>query len=217
MKMKYQDIFQALKGVGDIDLSSLVLPVAETGFALYPINCNPGCVDKVVVSMLTEARNRNRDSFLTYFEATPERTFQWIVSSVAKDSTRILFALRDIGTKELYGYMGLAYGDARGTRIEGDAIVRFSDTGRPGLMRAAFLSLVEWVMVDIGIKEVWVRVRSSNPAVTFYNQCGFSVEFDAPLYEVNGSRGELEELSETPLKDHAIVSADSLFHMKYHC
>ncbi|TDV91133.1 acetyltransferase (GNAT) family protein [Halomonas alkaliantarctica] len=214
--MKYQDIFQALKGVGDIDLSALALPVAETDFALYPINCNPDCVDEIVVSMLTEARNRNRDSFLTYFEATPERTFHWITSSVAKDNTRILFALREVGTRELYGYMGLAYGDAGGGRIEGDAIVRFSDISRPGLMRAAFLSLVEWVMIDIGIKEVWVRVRSSNPAVKFYNQCGFSVEFEAPLYEINGSLGELVELSETPLQNYAVTSDDSLFYMKYH-
>lgn len=78
-------------------------------------------------------------------------------------------------------------------------------------MRAAFLSLVEWVMIDIGIKEVWVRVRSSNPAVKFYNQCGFSVEFEAPLYEINGSLGELVELSETPLQDYAVTSDDSLF------
>ncbi|WGI24892.1 GNAT family N-acetyltransferase [Halomonas alkaliantarctica] len=213
--MEYRDIFQALKGVGDMNLSSLALPVAETGFALYPINCNPAHVDKIVVNMLTEARNRSRDSFLTYFEATSERTFQWITSNVANDSTRILFALREIGKRELYGYMGLAYGDASGARIEGDAIVRFSDTNRPGLMRKAFLSLVEWVITDIGIKEVWVRVRSSNPAVNFYNQCGFSVEFEMPLYEINGSMGVLEELSEVPLKDDAVMSADSLFHMKY--
>lgn len=213
--MSYQDIFQSLKGIGNINLSSLVLPVTETGFALYPINCNPDRVEDVVVRMLTEARNKYCDSFLTYFEATPERTFQWIVNSVAKESTRILFVLREVETNELYGYMGLAYGDADGARIEGDAIVSFSDTSRPGLMRAAFLSLVNWVMIDIGIKEVWVRVRSSNPAVKFYNQCGFSVEFEAPLYEIKGSLGELEELSEIPPHDYAVTSVDSLLYMKF--
>lgn len=213
--MKYQDVFQALKGIGDIDLSSLILPVAETGFALFPVNCNPDRVDKIVVGMLTEARNRNRDSFLTYFEATPERTFQWITSCFSNDSTRILFALREVETREIYGYMGLAYGDAEGTRIEGDAIVRFSEISRPGLMRAAFLSLVEWVIVDIGIKDVWVRVRSSNPAVKFYKKCGFSIEFEALLYEIKNSFGELEELNETPQQDHAVMSDDSLFYMKY--
>ncbi|WP_404375903.1 hypothetical protein [Vreelandella aquamarina] len=213
--MNYQDIFQALKGVGDIDLSSLVLLVAETGFALYPITCKSDCVDESIVDMLTKSRNINRDSFLTYFKATHERTLDWILGPVAKDSTRILFALKEIRTGKLYGYMGLAYGDAEGARIEGDAIVRFSDNVRPGLMRAAFLRLVEWVTNDIGVREVWVRVRSSNSAVKFYGQCGFLVEFEAPLYVVHGSFGNVEELSEAPLKGYSKISSDSLLYMKY--
>ena len=160
--MRYQDIFQSLKGLGNIDLSSLALPVYETGFALCPINCKPDRVEDSAITMLTEARNKYRDSFLTYFEANPERTFQWIVNSVAKENTRILFVLKDVETNELHGYMGLAYGDDVGARIEGDAIVSFSEVSRPGLMRAAFLRLVDWVMLDIGFNEIWVRVRSSN-------------------------------------------------------
>lgn len=213
--MNYQELFKCLKGVGEINLSSLALPVAETGFALYPMNCAPDAIDVENVNMLTMARNRNIDSFLTYFKATPERTKRWLAESVATDNTRILFALREIGSGVPYGYMGLAYGDEAGTRIEGDAIVRYSENIRPGLMREAFLRLIAWVKRDLGVKEVWVRVRSGNQAVRFYEKCGFVTELETPLYEVFGSSGELVELSVVKYSEVFKKSSEMLVHMRF--
>ena len=105
--MNYQDLFQCLKGVGLMDLSGFALPVSDTGYALYPINCSAGQIDHSIVTMLTNARNANSKSFLTFFTATPERTYKWLSNFVASDPTRILFALKEMRTHRLYGYMAL--------------------------------------------------------------------------------------------------------------
>lgn len=212
--MKYQEVFQGLKGIGSVDLSSLCLPVDGTEFVLAPVNCNSGKIDEDIVNMLTEARNFNADSFLTYFTATPQRTFRWIVDTVASDDTRILFAVRNLHTAALHGYMGLAHGDSTGDRIEGDAIVRFAAESRPGLMRKAFLRLVTWVKFELGLSEVWVRVLSDNPAIEFYKKCDFMVAETVPLFEVRAANGELLELSESRAGDLA-ESPRTLSYMRY--
>jgi RimJ/RimL family protein N-acetyltransferase len=212
--MNYQDLFQCLKGVGKFDLSGLSLPVQGTEYALYPVSCNADSIDEDIVDMLTTARNANTNSFLTFFIATNDRTREWLANSVAADSTRILFALKRLDTGSLYGYMGLAYGDAAGTRIEGDAIVRYSEQAEPGLMRTAFVQLVEWVRKGLGISEIWIRVLSDNPAVGFYQRCGFSLLSNAPLYETTNSTGEVEALTESS-SENTRPSSRSLAYMKY--
>lgn len=213
--MKYQELFQCLKGVGDLDLSSLCLPVEGTAYGLFPINCQAGRIDDHTVRMLTEARNSNSASFLTYFTATTERTAGWLAGAVARDPSRILFSVSNIESNYHYGYMGLAYGDPAGIRIEGDAIVRFAEKSEPGLMRSAFLCLVNWAKLDLGIGDVWVRVLSDNPAVGFYKLCAFSRVKETTLYETRGRHGELVELSETPTVDCAGESSRTLVHMRY--
>ena len=212
--MNYQDLFQCLKGVGKPDLSRLSLPVSGTKYALYPICCHAGKTDDAVISMLTAARNANANSFLTFFTATADRTRQWLVNSVASDSSRILFALKDIYSGRLYGYMGLAYGDALGSRIEGDAIVRYSEQTEPGLMRTAFMQLVEWVRKDLGIQEVWIRVLSDNPALGFYRRCSFESISVSPLYQTRNSDGVIKALTEFP-GGVAGLSSKTLIYMKY--
>lgn len=215
MKISYQDIFQCLKGVGEKDLSSFVLPVGGTAYALCPINCNPDKIDMGTVRMLTEARNENASSFLTYFTASPDKTLNWLAHTVANDDSRILFALVESGTGELYGYMGLAYGDSTGSRIEGDAIVRYRKTAEPGLMKKAFLQLIQWIRTDMGIEDVWVRVLADNPAVDFYKRCGFVIQQKVALYERHAPSGQLKELSELPMTADETLSKRSLVHMRY--
>jgi hypothetical protein len=212
--MNYQDLFQCLKGVGKLDLSGLSLPVSGTKYAFYPICCQSDKTDDAVIGMLTAARNANTSSFLTFFAATSDRTRQWLVNSVASDSSRILFVLKDIYSGGLYGYMGLAYGDALGSRIEGDAIVRYSEQTEPGLMRTAFMQLVEWVRKDLGIKEVWIRVLSDNPALGFYQRCSFESIYVSPLYEIRNSDGVIEALTES-VNSGSGLSSRTLTYMKY--
>lgn len=212
--MNYQDLFQCLKGVGKLDLSGLSLLVSGTSYALYPICCLAGKTDEAVIDMLTAARNANKNSFLTFFTATADRTRQWLVGSVARDSSRILFALKDVYSGGLYGYMGFAYGDSSGSRIEGDAIVKYSKMTESGLMRTAFMQLTEWVRNDLGIEEIWIRVFSDNPAIVFYQRCGFEPLSIAALYEIKNSDGEVEALTEKP-EEMLGLSSRTLTHMKY--
>jgi RimJ/RimL family protein N-acetyltransferase len=213
--MNHQDLFQCLKGVGTLDLSSLALPVNSTGYALYPIKCRAGETDQAVVDMLTKARNDNALSFLTFFTATPERTTAWLTDHVAADRSRILFALKESRTNKLYGYMGLAHGDGEAKKIEGDAIVRYADSIEPGLMRLAFLRLVEWTSNSLGFGEVWVRVLADNPAVEFYKRCGFVSASESRLYEVRGPRGTLAALTESCNGEELPISSRTLIYMKY--
>lgn len=213
--MYYRDLFQCLKGTGTMDLSSLAFPLAETSYMVCPVNCSPERIDQATVRMLTDARNANADSFLTFFKATPERTYRWLSDSVGKDGSRILFVIKRIEDNNLYGYMGLAYGDSAGERIEGDAIVRFQDKKEPGLMRRAFMHLVRWAKEDVGINEVWLRVLSDNPAIEFYKRCGFTVDSTVPLYEVRNRTGQLEALQEAAVTDNLVASRSSLTYLQY--
>ena len=212
--MKYQDLFQCLKGVGKIDLSDFSLPVPGGKYLLSPINCRLEESDRRIVEMLTASRNANTDRFLTFFDATPERTRDWLCNSVANDETRILFVLKEIETGALCGYMGLAYGDDRGERIEGDAIVKFASKTQPGFMRKAFTVLVEWASGCLGFKEVWVRVLSDNPAIAFYEKCHFIRVRDVQLYEVMNSQKVVQELTERS-NEGLLPSSRRLTHMKY--
>lgn len=211
--MKYQDLFQCLKGVGSIDLSDLMLEVEGTDYVLQPVNCCS--VDLEVAQMLTAARNENANSFLTFFEATADRTTKWLVDSVSADASRILFVLKNSKTRELYGYMGLAYGDEAGQRIEGDAIVRYSKRIEPGLMKAAFLRLIGWTTKALGFDLICLRVLSDNPAIDFYRKCGFKVVSEVSLYEVNDSAGKIVELTELPGQSRLKMSPRKLMHLNY--
>lgn len=213
--MNYQEIFQSLKGVTRPDLSSLCLPILGTQYHLAPIRCAASTLDYNVVKMLTVARNANTRSFLTTFEANDDRTANWLMHNVASDPTRILFALRSGDPIELYGYMGLAYADPTGTRIEGDAIVRSSGRVEKGLMGKAFLRLVDWAKFDLGFEDVWIRVLSDNPAIDFYRKCGFVPVKEVPLFEIRGADGSLEALTEQSEARMAGKSKRTLTHMRY--
>jgi len=191
----YQQIFSSLKGVSLPSLADFVLPVPGTQYVLSPICCDATIIDDKAVTMLTNARNMNASSFLSYFTATNERTRLWLISNVAKEQTKILFAVKHSLSGELYGYMGLAYGDSKGTYIEADAIVRYSEK-KSGLMSAAFTTLIEWTRFDVGIENIWVRVLADNPAIFFYEKCGFNIVKSMDLFMVLNDAKELIELKE---------------------
>lgn len=215
MNVNYQTIFQCLKGVGEIDLSGLSIPIPDFDFVLMPINCCPQRIDSEIIKMLTNSRNDNPMSFLTFFEATEERTLLWLSSLVAQDHSRILFCVRHIQSMRLYGYMGLAYGDEFGNKIEGDAIVRYAHVPIKNLMKTAFSRLISWVRDEIRISEIGLRVLSDNPAIGFYQQCGFNVVRVAPLFEIRDISGRLIELREKSNDSNSLLSQRTLSHMLY--
>jgi hypothetical protein len=111
--------------------------------------------------------------------------------------------------------MGLAFGTEDGKSIEGDAIVRYTQVQKPGLMKKAFTKLVNWIHDEIGIEQVWVRVLSDNPAVAFYQKCDFTCLYEKPLFEVRNELGQIIELTEENYKENHSLSSRTLTYMLF--
>jgi len=193
-KSSYRKLFSSLKRVGNDNLSSFALPVKNTGYELVPVACAEKHIDQEVVALLTEARNLNTTAFLTMFNATEERTRNWLSQTVAKEDNRILFMLQNMRKKNYYGYMGLAFGNSDGSYIEADAVVRIDKNMIHGLMKASLTRLLEWVRIDLKIASVGVRVLSDNPALKFYERCGFIKHKCQDLYDVKDASGQVVAL-----------------------
>lgn len=129
---------------------------------------NPDSTD---VARLTAWRNRHVRSFLTEFTATEARTRRWLVESVAKDDSRVLFMIED-GNGSIIGYIGLAFIDWSSKKGEVDAVVRGEQMQR-GVMSHAMKALINWGRRELGIKLFEVRVLADNPALAFYGKQGF--------------------------------------------
>jgi len=190
----YQKLFFSLKRMGNDNLSSFALPVKNTGYELVPVACAEKHIDQEVVALLTEARNSNTTSFLTMFNATEEGTRNWLSQTVAKEDNRILFMLQNMRKKNYYGYMGLAFGNNDGSYIEADAVVRIDQNMIHGLMKASLTRLLEWVRIDLNIASVGVRVLSDNPALKFYERCGFIKHKCQDLYDAKDASGQVVAL-----------------------
>ena len=158
-------------------------PVLEIGnppvALLRTVATRPGKLRPDDVRCLTEWRNRYVRSFLTEFVATEERTARWLTSVVGPSSDRILFML-DRPDGQTFGYMGLAFIDWERGYGEADAIVKGGDSP-PGTMTHALLSLLDWAKNKLGLNQIGVRVRSDNPALLFYQRCGFVEQHRCPL------------------------------------
>jgi RimJ/RimL family protein N-acetyltransferase len=171
---------QAIKQAA-CDASRLCLPAGRPPTVLLrPVSTTMGRLDAKDVKVLTEWRNRYVTSFLTEFQATEDRTADWLTHSVGPDGTRILFMVDGISDAITIGYMGLAFIDWDRHYGEADAIVRGLPAER-GVMRQALVALLTWAKESLGLTSFGVRVRSDNPAISFYAALGFHAVRRVPL------------------------------------
>ena len=131
------------------------------------------------VARLTEWRNRHVRSFLTEFEATPERTERWLRQIVAPRDDKILFMIDGLDGRP-FGYMGLDFIDWTARSGEADAVVR-GDAAVPGGMKDGLLTLMAWAGSQLGLRQMGVRVLSDNPGLEFYRKLGFVEQRRAAL------------------------------------
>jgi hypothetical protein len=134
------------------------------------------------VRRLTAWRNRFARSFLTEFEATGERTAQWLIKSVGTNPNKILFMIDDLNGSA-FGYMGLDFIDWDRGYGEADAIVRGGDAP-PGTMTMALHVVVNFARDQLGLSDLSVRVRSDNSALDFYRKAGSREVRRVPLRRV---------------------------------
>jgi GNAT superfamily N-acetyltransferase len=204
-----RELLVALKATTQGRRPVLVLPVGDPPIALLrPVVTSVGSLDSEDVSHLTEWRNRFRSAFLHEFEASTERTARWLRTVVGPDDSRLLFMIDDPGGRT-FGYVGLAFIDWKLGYGEADSVVRGRDAP-PGTMVQVVVELRRWARAQLGLRTLGVRVRSDNPALSFYRRVGFEEVRRTPLKAVAETDGV--RLVEALDLDLPVVE---LVHMRY--
>jgi RimJ/RimL family protein N-acetyltransferase len=171
MIMTNRTLFHELKKSAGSAIE-LVLPLGKPVEALLrPIATEKNKINSEDVRLLSEWRNTFVKSFLTEFHAHDERTTSWLTNAVANDPGKLMFMIDTLNGVSV-GHVGLGFINWETGYVEADAIVRGRDA-RKGLMKDALRLLLSWASESLGLDKAWVRVRSDNPAVHFYEKVGF--------------------------------------------
>lgn len=190
--------------------ADLVLPVGRPVEALLrPIATAADRINLDDARLLSEWRNRFVKSFLTEFVSHEARTADWLRGAVANDPGKILFMVDTLDGRSI-GHVGLGFIDWERGYVEADAIVR-GGQARPGLMTLALQALLHWARHGLGLERAWVRVRSDNPAVAFYQKAGFVEDKRVALTAATGADGQVT-WTEDP---QAGPDAPALVYMQY--
>jgi RimJ/RimL family protein N-acetyltransferase len=111
-----------------------------------------------IVQKLTDWRNRARESFLTRFTATADRTRDWLQNVVMADAGRLLFLIQvreqPIGQ---FGFKGLSAEEA-----ELDNLIRGERGGGMQLIPLAEVALVRWLFLSFEIARIRAFVLAHN-------------------------------------------------------
>jgi RimJ/RimL family protein N-acetyltransferase len=175
-----RDVLRAVKASASHPQPALCLPVGEPGIALLrPVVTRPGETSPADVHALTAWRNRFVHAFLSEFVATEQRTERWLAETVGPDDSRLLFMVDDLAGRTS-GYMGLAFIDWETGYAEADAVVRGADAPA-GLFTRALHTMWRWARTALGLSRFAVRVRSDNPATSFFEKAGFRERQRVPL------------------------------------
>jgi RimJ/RimL family protein N-acetyltransferase len=159
---------------------ALVLEVGHPVVAVVrPVRTERSGSLDIDARLVTAWRNRHRSAFLTEFQAEPERTQTWLREVVEPDPRRLLFMLEDLDG-HAFGHVGLNRIDLALHSAELDSVVRGEPAAR-GVMAACITALAGWASAELGITHLSLRVRSDNPAVSFYERIGFSRNRRVPL------------------------------------
>jgi RimJ/RimL family protein N-acetyltransferase len=127
--------------------------------------------DPQLAQHMARWRQQAMHAFLTRFEATPERTHQWLVERVVPDDTRILFLICDTDGRPVghYGVCHVGHDSA-----ELDNVLRGERAAHPQLMYFAELALLAWLRTELGIQDVYLHVLADNArAIALYESAGF--------------------------------------------
>ena len=207
--MKGRDLLNSVKAAASAP-PCLGIPVGKpTRAFLRPVITYGADEASEDVYRLSIWRNKFVTAFLTEFEATPERTARWLREAIANDDSRILFMVDDL-EGNTFGYIGLAFIDWDKSAGEADSVVRGA-RAEPGLMTEVLRTLLTWARGQLGLETIGVRVRSDNPALTFYEKFGFREIERVPL--VRSDRDNMVVWAEDPGHAPESPEAPHLVHM----
>lgn len=208
--MKGRDLLNSLKATAS-NPPCLGIPVGNPIKAflrpVITVNADESSED---VYYLSVWRNKFVSAFLTEFEATPQQTAKWLRELISKDDSRILFMIDDV-ENNTFGYIGLAFIDWDKNSGEADSVVR-GKTAVPGLMTEVMRTLLTWAQGQLGLETVGVRVRSDNPALSFYEKFGFQEIKRVPLSK--SQKDNMIVWTEDKENESASPEVPHLVHMK---
>lgn len=144
------------------------LKVAE----LHPLSMESMLLIEEISTYLTDWRNKSMKFFLTGFKATPERTLNWLKSSVLQSNSKILYLV--YADEKPVGHFGLA--NITKKKADLDNAIRGKKGGHPDLFK-----FIEYVLLDIAfnylmVQKVEGKLFSNNLlAMMMHKQFGFAV------------------------------------------
>lgn len=200
---------EALKNQKIILFDNDGLKVAE----LHPLSLKSMLGIEEILTYLTEWRNKSMRYFFTGFIATPDRTLNWLKSSVLKSNSKILYLV--YADEKPIGHFGLA--NVTPKKAELDNAIRGEKGGHPDLFK-----FIEFVLLDIAfnhlnVQKVEGKLFSNNLlAMILHKQFGFSVTGRSKLKRVeNGYEWHytscLEEESNTKFDQVTITLTKDKF------
>jgi len=203
------DLVQSLKNNANSTSTALRYSYQGIDYSLRAIRTNINILSDQDIQNLTTWRNLHKCRFLTQFDADHERTKAWLLNTVSKDDKILLMLCKG---EEPIGHLGLGFINWETGYFEADAIVRGVDDSPKGLMKYSLKSLIHWGFEDLDLKSCWVRVRSDNPAVSFYEKCGFAYRFSKRLFVCHSENVTFIEWKEDPCVP---AGSPSLVYMEY--
>lgn len=132
-------------------------------------------------------RNNNMDSFLTHFNATPERTLNWLKYDYLLTKDRIMFLLTSEDDK-LIGHYGITHATPDGVNFDNG--LRGTTEGCKGFMTFAEIAMLSYAFDTLGVPKVILYILSNNkPVMLWHDRSGYTRTGEVPLKYVPTPNG----------------------------
>ena len=135
--------------------------------------------DSAKIQAICDWRQNAMRFFLTQFDSTYDRTYNYLKNlSIAQDN-RIFFLILD-QDDQFIGHIGLS--DIDGTTAEFDNLMRGSSGGDRQLIYYSKDSMLKWAFKALDLEHMSLQVISYNDrAISLYSKFGFKVTNKFPL------------------------------------
>lgn len=133
-----------------------------------------------IIKKLTKWRNNAMQFFMTQFNATFERTKNWLNKTVLSDNTRLFFIIYD-GSGKAIGNLGFI--DLNEYSAELDNLIRGETGGGSKLIYYTEVAIIKWMFSCLKIKEITGNIFSDNEIpLSIHKKIGFLIREKFPLY-----------------------------------
>lgn len=133
-----------------------------------------------IIKKLTKWRNNAMQFFMTQFNATFERTKNWLNKTVLSDNTRLLFIIYD-STGKAIGNLGFTKLNEYSAELEN--LLRGEHGGGSKLIYYTEVAIIKWMFSCLKIKEITGNIFLDNEIpLSIHKKIGFSIREEFPLY-----------------------------------